>query len=160
MSVIATAALRIIPGLFIANSGIGKIGMPAEMSTGIQEAAASGIPALKNLPAEKFGTYLGYAETALGAALLAPVVPNWVAGAGLTAFGSGLLTMYFSNPENTEEDGIRPSYEGISLAKDSWLVAMGVALLADGLADKSAKEAKKEAKQAQKEAKKLIRQNS
>ncbi len=160
MSVIASVALRAIPGLFIANSGIGKIGMPAEMSAGIQEAAASGVPAVKKLPADKFGTYLGYAETALGAALLAPVVPNWVAGAGLTAFGSGMLTMYFNNPENTEEDGIRPSGEGIALAKDSWLVAIGLALLAGGLSEKSAKAAKKEAKKAQKEAKKLIKQNS
>lgn len=159
MSALASIALRAIPGLFIANSGIGKIGMPAEMSAGIQGAAASGIPALNKVPSDKFGTYLGYAETALGAALLTPMVPNWVAGAGLTAFGSGMLTMYFKNPENTEEDGIRPSAEGISLAKDSWLVGIGLALLAEGMG-KSAKDAKKEAKQAKKEARKAIKQNN
>lgn len=154
MSALTSAALRVIPGLFIANSGIGKIGMPAEMSAGVQQAAASGIPALKNLPSEKFGTYLGYAETALGAALLTPVVPNWVAGLGLTAFGSGMMTMYFNNPENTEEDGIRPSGEGTALAKDSWLIAIGAALVADGLAGKNKRQYKKEAKAARKAAKK------
>lgn len=132
MNSVASAALRVIPGLFILNSGIGKIGMPEEVSAGVQQAAMSGIPALEAIPADKFGTYLGYAETTLGGALLAPFVSNKVAGAGLTAFGAGLLTMYFANDENTEEDGIRPSDSGAGLAKDSWLVAIGAALLALG----------------------------
>lgn len=132
MSFIANAALRAIPGLFILNSGIGKIGMPADASAGIQQAAASGVPALANLPSEKFGSMLGWAETAVGAALLLPAVPNRVAGAGLATFGAGLLTMYFNNDNYTEEDGIRPSDEGISLAKDSWLVAIGLGLMFGG----------------------------
>ena len=38
--------------------------------------------------------------------------------------------MYFGNDENTEDDGIRPSQKGLPLAKDSWLVAIGAALMA------------------------------
>ncbi|QGU03969.1 hypothetical protein [Corynebacterium comes] len=132
MSKISTAILRGVSGAFIANSGVGKIGMPAEYSAGIQQMAASGIPAMAKLPSDKFGTLLGYAETGIGAALLAPFVPNKLAGAALTAFSGGLMTMYFANPENTEADGIRPSQEGTSLAKDVFMLAIGLALMAQG----------------------------
>lgn len=145
MSFLSSVALRAIPGLFILNSGVGKIGMPAEASAGTQEFAASGIPALKNLPADKFGSILGWSETAVGGAMLAPFVSNRMAGIGVTALGAGLLTLYFNNEGNTKEDGIRPTDDGISLAKDSWLVAIGLGLIfADG--KKKKKKAKKSKK--------------
>ena len=37
--------------------------------------------------------------------------------------------MYFRNPEMTQSDGIRPSEQGIPLAKDSWMLAIGAALV-------------------------------
>ena len=70
------------------------------------------------------------AETALGVALLCPLIPNRLAGLGLTAFGAGLLTMYFGGDQYTEDDGIRPSDAGTSMAKDAWLVGAGLALAA------------------------------
>lgn len=131
MSVAVTSvALRAIPGAFILNSGLGKLQTPPEASVGMQQYASTGISAVQEIPADKFGQALGVAETALGAALLTPFVSNRLAGAGLTAFGAGLLTLYFGNESNTEADGIRPSQEGIALAKDSWLVALGVGLMA------------------------------
>lgn len=129
MSFISDAILRGVTGAFVTNAGVGKIGMPAEHSAGIQQAAASGIPALAKLPSDKFGSWLGWAETAIGATLLAPFVPNRVAGAALTAFSGGLLSMYFRNPENTEADGIRPSQEGMALSKDVFVLAIGLALM-------------------------------
>jgi len=132
MSFISDAILRGVTGAFITNTGVGKIGMPAEHSAGIQQAAASGIPALAKLPSGKFGSWLGWAETAIGATLLAPFVPNRVAGAALTAFSGGLLSMYFRNPENTEADGIRPSQEGMGLSKDVFMLAIGLSLLTKG----------------------------
>lgn len=133
MNFLSSAALRLLPGAFVLNSGIGKIGMPAEASAGAQQFAASALPALKKLPAGKFGTILGWAETSVGATLLAPFVPNAVAGAALTTFSAGLLALYFSDPDNRQNDGIRPSEQGTALAKDSWLLAIGVALLASSL---------------------------
>jgi len=132
MSFISDAILRGVTGAFITNTGVGKIGMPAEHSAGIQQAAASGIPALAKLPSDKFGSWLGWAETAIGATLLAPFVPNRVAGAALTTFSGGLLSMYFRNPENTEADGIRPSQEGMGLSKDVFMLAIGLSLLTKG----------------------------
>lgn len=143
MNFLTSAALRVIPGAFILNSGLGKIGMPAEASEGMQEFAASGVPPVKEIPAEKFGTTLGWSEAALGGALLAPFVPNALAGAGLTAFSAGLLSLYFADPDNREEDGIRPTEQGLPLAKDSWLLAIGVALVVGSIGTKKKKSKKK-----------------
>lgn len=140
MSKIATFFTRVIPGAFIANSGAGKIGMPAEASAGLQQYAATGVPLVKALPADKFGTILGVSEVALGAALAIPAIPNRVAGVGLTAFSAGLLSLYFANPENTKADRIRPSDEGLSLSKDIFMLSLGVGLIAQG--DEKKKESK------------------
>lgn len=121
--------LRAIPGAFIVNSGLGKLDMDAESSKGLQDFAATGIKELKQLPSDKFGQIIGASEIAVGGALLAPFVSNRIAGAGLTAFGAGLLTLYFGDDDNTLDDGIRPSEQGLSLAKDSWLLAAGLTLL-------------------------------
>ena len=39
--------------------------------------------------------------------------------------------MYFRNPTMTEADGIRPSQEGMSLAKDAFMAAIAGALVTD-----------------------------
>ena len=54
-----------------------------------------------------------------------------VAGAALGVFSAGLLSMYFRNPDMTESDGIRPSQEGMSLAKDAFMAAIAGALVVD-----------------------------
>lgn len=133
MNFLSSVALRVIPGAFILNSGIGKVGMPAEASEGMQQFAATGMPAVRRIPSDKFGSVLGWSEAAVGGVLLAPFVPNFVAGGALTAFSAGLLSLYFADPDNREDDGIRPSSQGLPLAKDSWLLAIGVALAASAL---------------------------
>ncbi|AWB83092.1 DoxX family protein [Corynebacterium liangguodongii] len=127
---LSSAALRVPTGLFILNSGLGKLQADKATAEGLQGMAATGLPFVKELDAETFAKALAAAETGLGTALLLPFVSNRLAGLGLTAFGSGLLTMYFGNSDNTEDDGIRPSQAGTPLAKDSWLAAIGAALLA------------------------------
>ena len=54
-----------------------------------------------------------------------------LAGAALGVFSAGLLAMYFRNPDMTESDGIRPSQEGMSLAKDAFMAAIAGALVVD-----------------------------
>jgi len=125
------AVLRAVPGAFILNSGIGKLGLPPEAAAGLQGAASKGIPQLAEIPAEQFGKMLAYGEIAVGAALLIPFVPTRLAGAALATFATGLLAMYVRTPELTEKDGIRPSRAGVPIAKDSWLLAIGVALAVD-----------------------------
>ena len=122
-----SAALRIPTGAYILDAGLGK---DKEGAEGLRDMATDGIPQLGQIDAETFATGLASAETALGAALLCPLIPNRLAGLGLTAFGAGLLSMYFGGDQYTQEDGIRPSDAGKAIAKDSWLVGVGLALAA------------------------------
>lgn len=127
---IASGALRGIMGAFILNSGIGKLGLKGEAAQGLQGMAATGIPAMSKLDPDVFAKFISFSEMGVGASLLLPFVPRKLAGAALTAFASGLLTMYFRGEGTTEADGIRPTSDGLPLAKDSWLVAGGIALMA------------------------------
>ena len=126
---LSSAVLRAVPGAFILNSGIGKLGMPAEMAEALQGMAAKGVPPLGDLTPEQFGKFLSYGEIAVGAALLLPFVPRKVAGLGLAAFSGSMVSMYLRTPGMTEADGVRPSQDGTSLAKDSWLLAIAAALI-------------------------------
>lgn len=132
------APLRLATGAFILNSGLGKRGLPAEAAAGMQDMAANGLPLVKKVGPETFGRALSAGEIALGAALIAPVVPSTVAGAALTAFGGGLVQMYLNTPGLTEEGSVRPSQDGIGIAKDIWLVGAGLTLVASGLAARRA----------------------
>ena len=126
----ASAALRIPTGAYILNAGLGKFNLDKEGAEGLRDMSTDGVPALGQVEAENFATGLATAETALGAALLCPLLPNRLVGLGLTAFGAGLLSMYFGGDQYTEDDGIRPSDAGKAIAKDSWLVGIGLALAA------------------------------
>ena len=66
---------------------------------------------------------------------LLPVVPTVVAGAALTTFSAGLLGLYLRIPGMREEGSLRPTQEGLSVAKDVWLSGIGLAVLAAGLRD-------------------------
>jgi hypothetical protein len=129
---VANAALRLAPGAFILNSGLGKINMPEEQAQWLRDAAATGVPPVKKLEAKKFGKLLAYGEVAVGAALLTPFVPARIAGLALGVFSAGLVANYFANPEMTEDDGVRPSQSGTPLAKDTWLASIAAALIVRG----------------------------
>ncbi|WP_209373776.1 hypothetical protein [Brevibacterium renqingii] len=129
---LSTALLRAVPGAFILNSGIGKLGMDEETAGGLQQMAVNGVPMVEKMSSEQFGKFLSYGEIAVGSALLLPFVPTRIAGAALTTFAAGLVANYFSIDSMTEKDGIRPSQDGIPLAKDTWLAAIGLALVISG----------------------------
>ncbi|WP_209326165.1 hypothetical protein [Brevibacterium renqingii] len=129
---LSTALLRAVPGAFILNSGIGKLGMDEETAGGLQQMAANGVPMVEKMSSEQFGKFLSYGEIAVGSALLLPFVPTRIAGAALTTFAAGLVANYFSIDSMTEKDGVRPSQDGIPLAKDTWLAAIGLALVISG----------------------------
>ncbi|MDO4917160.1 MAG: DoxX family membrane protein [Rothia sp. (in: high G+C Gram-positive bacteria)] len=128
MSLLSNAALRLTSGALILNSGIGKLSMDEGTYAYLQQMAKTGIPQVEQVSPKTFGKALAYSETALGAALLLPIVPAKLAGLGLTAFSAGMLTMYFGDEKMTMEDGIRPSQEGTALAKDVVLLGAGLAL--------------------------------
>ena len=71
-----------------------------------------------------------------GTTLLLPVVPAGLAGLALTAFSGGLIGLYLKTPGIRKEGSLRPTQQGVPLAKDAWLVGIGVGLMADGLTDR------------------------
>jgi hypothetical protein len=95
--------------------------------------ASNAYPVLKQVDPPMFLRGLAAAEIGLGAALVLPTVPALLAGAGLTAFSAGLLGLYVRTPGMREEGSLRPSQQGIPLAKDVWLLGIGVGLVVDAL---------------------------
>ncbi|OKI69721.1 hypothetical protein [Micromonospora sp. CB01531] len=127
------APLRVAIGAFILNSGLSKRSLEGEAAAGMHGMAVGAIPQLQQFAPDQFAKLLSRAELALGAALLVPFVPSLLAGAGLTAFGAGLVQLYLKTPGMREQNSLRPTQAGIGLAKDVWLVGAGLTLVLDAL---------------------------
>jgi zinc transporter ZupT len=149
-------APRISAGAFILNSGLGKRNVPAEAAAGMHGFAAGTYPFLKSVPPQQFVKILSTTEIVLGVALLTPFVPTAVAGAALTAFSGGLLGLYLKTPGMRKEGSLAPTEQGLALAKDSWLVGIGIGLFTRGLIERkprmTVKKAQKLAKRQSREA--------
>ncbi|EOY45554.1 membrane protein [Streptomyces lividans 1326] len=89
-------------------------------------------PFLGRLRPATFLRLLSAGEITLGAALLLPVVPTAVAGIGLTAFSAGLVGLYLRTPGMREEGSLRPTQDGTALAKDTWMLGIGIGFVVDG----------------------------
>jgi hypothetical protein len=158
-------APRLSAGAFILNSGLGKRGADAEAAAGMHGFAAGTYPFLKSIPPQQFAKGLATTEIVLGAALLTPFVPTFVAGAALTAFSGGLLGLYLNTPGMRKPGSLAPTEAGLALAKDSWLVGIGIGLMTRGLIErkprvtvkKAERYASKQAKQAAREARRAAR---
>ena len=140
---IANAALRLVSGAFILNSGINKLRLDEASAAGLQQMAANGVPQLGEMEPAAFGKMLSIGEISLGSALLLPLIPSRLAGLGLGAFSGVILASYLRTPGLTESDGIRPTQDGTALAKDVWLAGMAVALIFGRRSVKKAKNKKK-----------------
>jgi hypothetical protein len=98
--------------------------------------AAGTYPFLTSVPPQQFVQGLATAEIVLGAALLTPFVPTFVAGAALTAFSGGLLGLYLRTPGMRKPGSLAPTEQGLTIAKDSWLVGIGIGLMTRGLIER------------------------
>ena len=125
--------VRAATGAYIFNSGMTKRDAPPEVAEQMHGFASSAYPQLSDVPPERFVSSLSMAEMAVGAVLLAPLVPTGLAGVVLTGFSSALLGLYLKTPGLTEEGSVRPSREGIPIAKDVWLLGIGLALVIDSV---------------------------
>lgn len=129
--------LRCGAGAFIVDSGLSKLtgdDAAAEQTHGF---AASAYPALRSLDSRVFLGALSAGEIALGTALLVPVVPTGLVGIGLTVFSGTLVGLYLRTPGLRKEGSLRPTEQGIGIAKDVWLLAIGLAFVLDDLRDRS-----------------------
>jgi hypothetical protein len=130
---LAHLPLRVATGAYILNSGMSKQGLEGQAAEGLHGMAVGAIPPLKKIPPEQFAKILSTGEIALGAALLIPFVPSALVGAALAGFSAGLVQLYLKTPGMRQPGSLKPTQEGIGLAKDVWLVGAGLTLLLDGL---------------------------
>jgi hypothetical protein len=125
--------LRVAIGAFFVNSGLSKRSLEGDAAAGVHGMAANAIPAVKRIEPTRFGRLLSTSEILIGTALLLPVIPSAVAGAGLLGFGAGLMRLYWATPGLHEPNDPRPTEQGIPIAKDAWLVGAGLTLVLDDL---------------------------
>jgi hypothetical protein len=128
--------LRISVGTFFLNSGLAKRGADQATAEGLHQFATNTYPFLGKLDAQQFARLLSAGEIAIAAALLVPVVPAAVAGAALTAFSAGTVGLYLRTPGMREEGSLRPTQQGIPLAKDFWMLGIGISLILEGVGDR------------------------
>jgi hypothetical protein len=150
-------APRISAGAFILNSGLGKRGADEGTAAGLHGFASGTYPFLKSLDPATFVKALSYGEIAVGTALLTPFVPTAVAGAALTAFSGGLLGLYLNTPGMRKPGSLAPTQEGLTVAKDVWLLGIGVGLLTRGTIDREPRRVRKAAKTLAKANRKVAR---
>jgi hypothetical protein len=124
---------RLATGAFILNSGLGKLSADEATAAQLHGFAAGTYPFLKKLKPKDFVRLQAYTEITLGVALLIPVVPGIVAGAGLTAFAGALLGLYANTPGMRKPGTPLPTQEGTALAKDVWMAGLGIGLIVDDL---------------------------
>jgi uncharacterized membrane protein YphA (DoxX/SURF4 family) len=130
---------RLAAGAFILNAGVGKWSADEETAARLHGMAAGTYPFLKKLKPADFARLLAVTEITLGSALLLPVIPSAVAGAGLAAFSGGLLGLYAKTPGMRREHSPFPSQQGTALAKDVWMAGIGLGLVIDDLTDRTGK---------------------
>ena len=127
---------RMATGAFILNSGVSKLSADDETAAQLHGFAAGTYPFLNKLKPKDFVRLLAAAEIALGSTLLLPFVPSIVAGAGLAAFSGGLLGMYVKTPGMRKDGTPFPTQQGTALAKDVWMMGIGLGLVIDDLTSK------------------------
>ncbi len=126
---------RITTGGYILHSGLEKWKGDEARAKGIHGMAANAFPMLKDIPPTRFLRMLSAGEIVVGSLLLAPVVPDILAGLALSGFSGALLTMYARTPALRKPGSIWPSQPGIGVSKDVWMLGIGLGLTAGELAD-------------------------
>lgn len=122
---------RFSTGGYILHSGLEKWQGTEEQAKGVHAMASGAYPFLAKIPAATFLKVLAAAEIGTGTALLAPIVPDKVAGAALSAFAGSLLGMYLRTPSLHKPGSVWPTRAGTAVSKDVWMLGIGISLLAD-----------------------------
>jgi hypothetical protein len=126
--------VRLATGAIIVDQGLQKLGADEDTAKWLHGQAVQAFPQFADMDPKDFVQLLSASEIALGAALLGiGVVPSGLAGLGLSAFAGSLTRLYLNAPGTRREGSVAPSQKGIGLAKDSWMLAIGLALVLDSV---------------------------
>ncbi|MGH3501546.1 MAG: hypothetical protein ACRDQA_11760 [Nocardioidaceae bacterium] len=132
---------RLVTGAFILNSGLDKLRADKDTAQGLHGSASAAYPFLGALDADTFARLLAASETTLGIALLVPIIPTGAAGLGLAGFSAGLVGLYLRTPGARREGSLRPTPEGLALAKDTWMLGIGLSFVIDALTSRADRDA-------------------
>jgi uncharacterized membrane protein YphA (DoxX/SURF4 family) len=124
---------RLATGAYILHTGWEKWHGDADRAAGLHATASGAFPVFNSMKATDFLKTLSVGEMAVGTALLTPFVPNVVAGAALTGFSGALVTMYLRTDGMHRPGSVWPTAQGTAVSKDSWMLAIGLGLMIDGL---------------------------
>ena len=127
---VSNQPIRLAAGAFMLNAGIGKLSADEARAAGLHGMAKGSFPFFEDIPPEQFAKSLAIAEVALGAVLLTPFVSDRMAGLALTPFAGGLMWMYSQIDAMHQPGSLRPTQVGTAMAKDVWLLGIGLTLLA------------------------------
>jgi len=125
--------LRLATGAYVLESGISKLSAEESTAGKLRDFAASAYSPVAKVKPQQFLKLLSASGIALGCAVLTPMVPTLLAGVGLAAFSAGLIGLYLKTPGMRREGSLRPTQQGMPLAKDVWMLGIGAALVIDGL---------------------------
>jgi hypothetical protein len=126
--------VRLATGAIILDQGLLKLGADDDTAKWLHGQAAQAFPQFADMDPREFVQLLSAGEIALGTALLGiGFVPSSLAGLALGAFGGSLVRLYLKAPGTRREGSIAPSQQGVGLAKDSWMLAIGTALVLDAV---------------------------
>jgi hypothetical protein len=126
--------VRLATGAIIVDQGLQKLSADEDTAKWLHGQAVQAFPQFADMDPKDFVQLLSASEIALGTALLGiGFVPSSLAGFGLSIFGGSLTRLYLSVPGTRREGTVAPSHQGVGLAKDSWMLAIGVALVLDSL---------------------------
>ena len=132
--------VRLATGAIILDQGLLKLKADEDTVKWLHGQAAQAFPQLADMEPKDFVQLLSASEIALGAALLGiGFVPSSLAGLALGAFGGSLTRLYLKTPGTRREGSVAPSQQGVGLAKDSWMLAIGAALVLDAVFGSSRK---------------------
>jgi hypothetical protein len=126
--------LRLPPGLYFLEVGLTKQRADDQTAAQLHGMAAIAYPMVNKMSPQQVVSLLSASEIAVGVALVAvPFVPPMLAGLALLGYGAALNRLYFKVPGMRREGSLRPSQQGVVIAKDFWLTGTGAALVLDSL---------------------------
>ena len=139
--------VRLATGAIILDQGLLKLKADDDTAKLLHGQAVHAFPQFADMDPREFVQLLSAGEIALGTALLGiGLVPSSLAGLALGVFGGSLTRLYLKAPGTRREGTIAPGQQGVGLAKDSWMLAIGTALVLDAVFGSSGKRSRKRRK--------------